>query len=234
MHMIRSILYTDNRHRKLACLVAGFAGKIRHFNKAIHDLQVAGYDVVAFEYDNDILDKGESQPLHDVVAYITKRLEKLAPDYNEVLCTGVSLGAYIAVNVQRNCKFVTRGVYGTAGVLVSHVVFHAPVFIKIERAFVAKGFTEASLREAWLPLESRAPLLDKNQKLFIVLGGRDRIVRHDVAVDVLDDWIRQGVHVRYFTKPTLGHSTTIRWYKNHLGDLLARSGMRIEPTKPRA
>lgn len=224
--MIRSVLYTsDASNRKLACLVAGFAGKIRHFTKAISDLQAAGYDVMAFEYDNALLDKGEPAYLHDAVAYITARLEKLAPDYDEVLCTGVSLGAYIAINVQRRCKRATWGVYGTAGVLVSQVVFNARVFYKIKKGFVAKGYDEASLCEAWQPLDSKEPGLHKDQKLLIVIGGSDKIVRHIEAVHVLEAWKEQGVNVAYFTKRSLGHSSTIRWYKNNMGEMLRRAGL---------
>lgn len=208
--------------KRLACLVAGFAGKVKHFNRAIAELNERGYDVIAFEYDNHILDTGEPQNLIDVVAEVERQVRELASPYDDILCTGPSLGAYIAINVQRRFDRLTHGVYATAGVKVSGVVFHTRVFSKIKRAFAARGYTEASLLEAWRELEDQEPRLAKTQSLVVVLAGADRIVRHADAVRLLEDWKSKGITLTYFTKRGIGHSMAIRWYNRHLGELLDR------------
>jgi len=215
-----------NDGKRLACLVVGFTGRINQYKKATDTLLTAGYDVVAFEYDNDVLDKGNPELLTTLVGDVADSLKAYLPSYKKVICTGVSLGAYVAINVQRRLPDVVYGIYGTAGVPVSHVVFTAPVFRKIKKAFVANGFTEKSLLAAWQRTdETKVVGVRTDQSMLVVLGKRDRILPYKIAVEVLDGWGRQGPRVDHFGLMGRGHGLTIRWYKNNLGRLLERAGL---------
>jgi len=208
----------------LACLVTGFAGKISQYKKAINALLAQGYDVIAFEYDNAVLDAGDARLLPELIHDITDTLGPLSSKYDKIICTGVSLGAQIAINVQRRLQNVSLGVYGTAGAPVSLVIFRARVFYKIKKAFTANGFTEASLRKVWQQIDEDGHSgLGLGQSVLVVLGKQDRILPYKIAVKVLEGWKKQGTRVDYFPLRTLGHSMTIRWYKNHLDQLLARA-----------
>jgi hypothetical protein len=209
--------------QKIACLVCGLSGKINQYRKAVKALNQAGYSVVVYEYDLDIFAAGDPSLLPALIQQITDDFAKHSASHKEVLATGVSLGAYIAFNVQRRNAKIKRGLYGTAGISVAHAIFTARVFRSFRRKFEAHGYTERSLRTAWQDIEILEDLeFEPEKSIVIVMGGLDRIVRYKTASRMMDAWRRRGIQAEYFPKKGLGHGTTIWWYKNHLGDLLRK------------
>lgn len=207
----------------LACLVAGYTGKFKDYAKAVKSLQNAGYDVILFEYDNEVLDGGNPELLPNLISGITEVVTKESETYESVLCAGVSLGAFIAFNVQRNIRKAKVGVYGTAGMSVAHAVFTARFFRKMKDLYIANGFSEQDLKNRWADIEILDDAkLDKSQSMLIVMGKQDRLVRFEKASNTMDKWKTKGSRVDYFGKHGLGHTTTIMWYKNNLDKLLSR------------
>lgn len=214
---------SEGKTRNLACLVAGYTGVFKDYRKAVKSLQDSGYDVLLFEYDNEVLDGGKPALLPGLIQDITSVVAKKAENYESVLCAGVSLGAFIAFNVQRNIRKVKVGVYGTAGMSVAHAIFTAKFFRRIKARYVANGFSEQDLKNLWADIEILDDAkLDKSQSMLIVMGKQDRLVRFGKASKAMDKWKANGSRVYYFGKRGLGHTTTILWYKNNLGKLLSR------------
>lgn len=221
MEFVRSKAYGSGEKAKIACFVVGYKGQIRYYQKAIHELLKAGYDVVAYEYTRDVFEAGEPQVLIDIITFICDDFIKRAKKYDEAACAGVSLGAFIAFNVQRKLKKAKLGLYGTAGIPVSHALFTAKPFRPIRKAFEANGQTEKSLKKAWKHLEILDdPGLAKDQALVIVMGKQDRVVHYKKSVAVMETWKQNGTRVHYFAKRGRGHLTTILWYKKHMGTMI--------------
>ena len=215
--------YFKNASSRVACLVCGFSGHINQYEKAITSLIDDGYDVIAYEYDDAVFAAGDADILPQLIKGIAEDFEQRAKPYKERLATGVSLGAYIAFNVQRLLPGLDRGIYGTAGISVSHVIFSARVFRGYRRKFEAAGYDEASLEKRWHDFEILDDLeLEANKSIFLVLGGLDRIVNFKKASHMMTTWKKRGIKVSFFRIRGLGHTTTIWWYKNNLGKLLAK------------
>ncbi|MCA9347110.1 alpha/beta hydrolase [Candidatus Saccharibacteria bacterium] len=211
----------DSKTDTLACLVAGFGGRLKSYQKAIQALLNAGYDVIAFEYDRNVLDSGNPDDLLNLVESITKEVEGRASSYERVVCCGVSLGAYISFNVQRRIDNAKTGIYGTAGISVSHAIYTAKIFRKVRSKFVGNGYDEASLRKKWESIEILDDAgIDSTKSLKIVMGKMDKIVRYRSASRVMDGWKDNGTKVSYFGLNGRGHTLTISWYKNNLSKLL--------------
>lgn len=209
---------------KIACLVCGFGGRIRTYSNAINALMSAGYTVVAYEYEEDVFSKGNPLLLPELINEITADFKKQSANYSSILTTGVSLGAYIAFNVQRRIPAAKHGIYGTAGISVAHAIFTAKVFRKFRTTFEKNGFTERLLEDTWKDIEILSDLeLDDSKSLVIIMGGLDRIVRYKTASQMMEAWKNRGIKVEYYSKRGLGHATTIHWYKRHLRKLLENS-----------
>lgn len=206
---------------KIACLVCGLGGKITTYLKAVDALNKAGYSVVIYEYDESVVALGDPELLPKLISEIADDFNEQSEPYADAMATGVSMGAYIAFNVQRRNPKVKHGVYGTAGISVAHAIFTAKVFRKYRTQFERKGYTEQSLEHTWKDIEILSDLeLDDNKSLLVVMGSIDRIVRYKTASRMMDDWKKRGIKAEYFSKKGLGHALTIRWYKNNLGSLL--------------
>lgn len=208
---------------KLALLVVGFGGTIAGYREPIASLRATGYDVVAFEYDTTVLSNGDPKALLSLIDTITTAINSLAKGYDELLCTGASLGAYIAFNVQRRLDKAKIGIYATAGISVSHVIFTTRVFRAVKKAFLANGYAEGMLLRAWKGIEILEDAgMDNSKSLLIVMGKRDRIVRYKTASAAMERWRHNGTRVCYFGIPGIGHALTIRWYRHHLDKLLQK------------
>lgn len=207
----------------LACLVAGYTGVFKDYTKAVKSLRDSGYDVILFEFDNEVLDGGNPALLPNLIRDITEVVTEEAQNYESVLCAGVSLGAFIAFNVQRNIPKAKVGVYGTAGMSVAHAILTARFFRSIKKRYLANGFNEQDLKDQWADIEILDDAkLDESQSMLIVMGKQDRLVRFNKASKAMDKWKANGSRVDYFGKLGLGHATTIYWYKNNLDKLLSR------------
>jgi esterase/lipase len=226
MSSFRSKSYGSGEKNKIVCLVTGYKGKISGHQRAAHALLMAGYDVVVYEYDRDVFDAGDAKILLTIVEEINADFKVKAKKYKEAACAGVSLGALIAFNVQRHMPKAKLGLYGTAGIPVSHAIFTSKPFRGLKKAFVANGYTEKSLRKAWTELEILDdPGVKKDQAFVIVMGKMDRIVPYKKSSKIMDTWKANGTNVHYFAKRGKGHIATIAWYKKNLGTMLEHAKM---------
>jgi len=218
---------------KLACLVAGYGGKIKSYHKAVEALRSAGYDVIAFEFSRSVLENGNPDDLLGLITKISKEAEDIGSRYQEILCCGVSLGAYIAFNIQRRIRKAKSGMYGTAGISVSHAIFTARIFSRVRKEFISSGYDEIALRNKWESIEILEDAgIDRSKSLVIVMGRLDRIVKYRTASKIMECWVSQGTRVRYFGLKNRVHAQTISWYKNNLSKLLLFSSSKSFNAQP--
>ena len=218
------------KQKELVCYVVGFTGKVSQFKYSIGKLNRRGYDVLAFDYSNNILLKGNPQLIRDVIDHITGLTEERAEQYDGVICMGVSLGAFISFNVQRRLPMASIGAYATAGIAVSDGIFWMKVFEPVRDAFLKNGFTKEKLAKEWEDIEiaGEDPLL-KDKSLVIVNGRLDRVVDHRKATVQLGRWRRDGVPVQLYKKNLMGHTMTIMWYIFNTNKILNRA-LKNHPT----
>lgn len=223
---VRSYFFEAKTHKKreLVCYVVGFTAHVNQFKYSIGRLQKQGYDVLAFEYDVSVLTLGDPMRLLDVLAYITEETDHRAKEYERVICMGVSLGAFIAFNVQRRLPDASVGIYATAGVVVSEAIFTMKAFEQVKDAFISNGWNAQKLGKIWKNIEIKEnDELLKDKSLVIVNGKIDRIVNHRAATKQVLRWRQEGTRVRLYKKNLLGHTGTILWYIFNTDKMLKRA-----------
>jgi hypothetical protein len=193
----------NSKQRKLAALICGYGGKIEQFKPAIVALNVAGYDVEAYEYDTAVLSRGRPEDYIELVGIITKDV------------------AVKAHNVQRRLPQVKFGLYTSAGVPLSQCVFHALPFRLVRRQFKKNGYDEEQLAAVWQEIDvlrNKPPVTDT--PFVVVVGRRDKIVCYTIATNTLRHWQAEGVTLHILTKRFLGHRGTIAWFKHNIPEML--------------
>ncbi len=212
------------RNNQLVCYVVGFTAKVNQFKYSIKKLQKRGYDVMAFDYDNAVLLDGDPQKILDLMDHITEHIEEKADKYDSIICMGVSLGAFIAFNVQRRIPKALVGAYATAGIAVSEGIFWMKTFEPVRDALIKNGYNKEKLAEVWKEIEIREGDRLLNDKSFVIVNGTiDRVVDYKAATKQMKSWHDEGVKVKLFRKRGLGHTATILWYIFNTDKMLNRA-----------
>ena len=124
----------------LVTIVAGYTGKIDHFTVAAHALQCQGYDVLMYEYGNDVFDSGELTALSTLIHDIGQDFMQQSKGYTHVRHTGSSLGGGIAWNLQKlDSDRLLPGVFVSAGTNAARLIFRNPLFRKSRATFIHNG-----------------------------------------------------------------------------------------------
>lgn len=208
---------------KCACVIAGYRGKIASYKKVIKILNNKGFSVIAYEHSPAVLSSGDPQTLLKLVEEIGNDFLHKSTNYKEVICVGASIGAGLCFAVQNKVPNVKYGVYAGAGVSPPENIFEAPLFYVVRKKFKKSGFTKPELKKAWQDIDVVPTKLIAQTPFVMALGKKDRIVKYDKALGTLKAWQHQGQHIKIITKPTLGHFGIIRWYKDHIAELLVEA-----------
>lgn len=215
--LIKGYTYDSKQPAKngLACYVVGYGGKIKSYSSAIKQLQVAGYDVRIYEYSKTVFTSGNPKVLLKIIDAITTEIDAMSEKYKEVVCMGISLGSFIAFNVQKRIKKAHVGVYADAGISVAHAIYTARVFRGVAKTFSDNGYTEHSLSREWhlvdiMPLDPYK--LSANKTLTIFNGTLDRVVKIKDARTNMEIWKSEGTNVELIVKPLHGHLTIGVWF----------------------
>lgn len=216
--------YGDGESQVMASVVAGFDGKIDQFEPAINALLASGHDVVAYEYDNDILTAGHAELLPNTIAAIGRDFAYRATDHQIHRHTGASMGGGLAWNLQKRSSEVLPGLYAAAGTDVAALVMRNLPFravvrychkVDVRREFLRHGMDEADLRSAWSEIH-RPP----TSPFAVVWGGRDYIVRSKEVDRVIKKWDAAGQSYTSRILPRLGHTGVIKWFTGNIPAML--------------
>ncbi len=199
----------------LVCYVVGYGGSKNSYTSAVNQLQSLGYDIRIYEYTKTVFTLGNPKILLDIIDTITNEIETLSNDYDEVVCMGVSLGSFIAFNVQKRISKAFYGVYADAGISVAHAIYSARVFRKVALSFSAKGYSEDTLSKEWdlIDIKPNDPYkLAADKSLTIFNGSSDRVVNAKVAKINMEVWKSEGTRVNFILKSGYAHFTTGVWF----------------------
>lgn len=207
-------------------LVTGFGGDIAEFEQAARDLEAAGSDVIAYQYDNDVLFAGDARLLPNLVDGLTTDFINRTHNYPARRYSGNCLGAGIAWNMQKRDPTALPGIYAAAGVDAARLVMRDPLYRMVVRAvhrvdprkeFERNGYTEQDLRQKWEQLQT-----PPDSGFAIALGGLDYAVRYWQAIRTIREY-KADNDIRIITKPDHGHNGIKKWFINHIPEMLAQA-----------
>lgn len=205
---------------KIACLTAGWRGKITRYQSVIQVLNKRGFTVIGYEHSPLVLVSGDARRGVTLLDEMCHDFAQKAAGYKKVICVGASAGAGLGLAMQRRIPAVQYGVYAGAGEPGKDVL-KRPLFYFLRKKFHRQGFSAAKVRSLWQELDISPDKPPKQPVPFvIVLGKRDRIVRYEKALAALQAWQKAGAPMKIITKPKLGHMGVIKWHKQHMNELL--------------
>jgi hypothetical protein len=200
--------------------VAGYTGKIDHFTTAAHALQSQGYDVLMYEYSNDVFDSGDSSALSTLIQDIGQDFMQQSKGYAHVRHTGPSLGGGIAWNLQKlDSDRLLPGVFVSAGTNAARLIFRNPLFRKSRAAFIRNGVNETALSEAY------AEVLEPPRSPFLLAFGTfDLIIPlREITTKITTFEQRTHTPVKVILRRGAGHTGMIKWYNQHIVELLEQA-----------
>jgi len=212
--------YGEGHNQIMASVVAGFDGKIEQFEPAIQALMDSGHDVVAYEYDNDLLTAGRAELLPDTIAAIGQDFARRAAEYKVHRHVGASLGAGLAWNLQKQSAEVMPGLYAAASISVATLVMRNAPFravvryfhkVDVRKEFLRHGTDEVDLRVAWSEIHQPPA-----SPFAVVWGGRDYIVRPKEVGNVVKRWDAAGQRYASRMLARKGHTGVIKWFTNNV------------------
>lgn len=221
--LFRSKLFPVEGSDKLACVIAGFLGKISRYKNVAQSLNKQGFTVIGYEHSPSVLTSGNPQGLINLVDEICKDFAEKAAGYKKIICIGASAGAGLCFHLQKRMSTIQYGVYAGAGEPGGDV-FERPLFYFARKKFNNNGFSTSKVKSLWHELDIAPDNPPKQNVAFVmVLGKRDKVIRYEKALAALQAWQKAGVPIKIITRPNSGHMGTVRWYKQHLDELLAEA-----------
>lgn len=218
--LFRSQLFSVKGSGKLACVITGYGGKIKGYQNVIETLNKRGFTVVAYEHSSSVLTSGNPHDLLRLVDGTYKDFAKRAAGYKKIICVGASAGAVLCFALQRRMSAIQYGIYAVAGMPGKDAIA-SPLFYFVRRRFSKQGFNVNMLNSLWHEIDVSPDSPPQQDVAFVVvLGRRDRLVSYEKALATLQAWQKAGVPIKIITKSSLGHLGTIRWYKQHIDELL--------------
>lgn len=224
-----AIEYGGGDGSEIVALVAGFGSKPGELDNAGRSLARSGRDAVVYTYHPRILLAGEANLLPEFIDDVNDDFSERAKDYDRRRFCGASLGGAIAANMQKRYYHPERGLYGATGGCAAEIVMHNRWFgaiclavhgTNVSQAFRKNGYTTRDLQEIWQDTQELPP-----GELTLALGRLDLIMNHhDITSRMakLDGPRRSQIEV--VTRPLSGHTGTIKWFDQHIVDMIETKG----------
>lgn len=205
---------------KIACVITGYGGKIARYQNVIQTLNGRGFTVIAYEHNLSVITSGNPYDLVDLVDGTCNDFANKMVGYNKIICLGASAGSGLCFAMQRRMPSIQYGIYAVAGMPGIEALM-SPLFYFVRRRFSKRGFSISKLNSLWQGIDISPDDPPRRDLSFImVLGKRDRVINYEKALATLQAWQKAGVPIKIITKPSLGHFGVIRWYKQHIDELL--------------
>jgi hypothetical protein len=205
---------------KLACVITGYGGKIKNYKSVVQTLNNQGFAVIAYEHSLSVLSSGNPNDLLELVDGTCNDFASRIASYKKIICVGASAGAGLCFAMQRRIAAIQYGVYAVAGIPGKDAL-KLPLFYFVRRRFHKHGFDAAKLNSLWRDIDiSPDDPPEQNISFVMVLGKRDRVVNYEKALATLQAWQSASIPIKIITQPKLGHFGTIKWYKEHIEELL--------------
>ena len=217
--------YGDSQSDKAALLIAGYGNTVpQQLEADAATLTKAGYNVYGYDFSTSVLEAGDPNLLPIVVKGITSDFLSRTTGYASILPCGVSMGAGIAWGVQKEADRKSRpGIYAATGANSADGLFGMnPIMTPLRKAFTNKGFTKSDLQEKWDYIHT-----PPDAGFTVALGGLDLIVQHHSMMKSIRAWRQAGIPIETVHVPLRGHTRTISWYNQNIGQLLLRENQEV-------
>lgn len=221
--LFRAELFPVEGSEKLACVIAGLGGKIKSYHGVVQTLNEQGFSVVAYEHSPSVATSGNPYDLLHLVDGIYNNFAQRTAGYKKIICIGASAGSGLCFALQRRMPEIQYGIYAVAGT-PGREALKSPLFYFVRKRFMRRGFSADRLNQLWQDIDISPDNPPRRDLSFImVLGKRDLLVDYKKALATLQAWQDAGVPIKIITRPNLGHLGTIKWHKQHIGELLTEA-----------
>ena len=217
--------YGDSQSDKAALLIAGYGNTVpQQLEPVAVTLAEAGYNIYGYDFSTSVLEAGDPDLLPLVVNGITSDFRSRTGKYTSILPCGVSMGAVIAWEVQKQEHRKSQpGIYAATGTNSADGLFGInPIMTPLRKAFTNKGFTKSDLQEKWDHIHT-----PPDAGFTVALGGLDIIVQHHSMMKNIRAWRQAGIPIETVHVPFRGHTRTISWYNQNIGQLLLRENQEV-------
>lgn len=196
--------------KKAVFFLCPYGTKIERLKWAIRSLQKAGYSVVAYEFDNHILDLGDPNQLITGIKQTQSSLQEkaaglTAQDYTNFGFVGSSIGAFIAYNCLLVLPELSWGIMNTGG-NVADAVWSDEI---IRKAYEANGYTKEKLQYIWHDIQYPALGDLKGTNLLLITSHADKVTGYEGAMKCFDYIKSAGPNVEVQVHKRLGHRKTV-------------------------
>jgi hypothetical protein len=223
--MFKAHEHGNGNNTTLTSLVIGFDGVKDEYQPAIDSLQASGSDVVLYEYPTDVLLSGDGHLLPTLAGSMSDDFQKRAAGFAQLRHSGVSVGAGIAIRMQRDTVDPLPGLYAATGSDGAELIMHGKRFrglvkwfhhINIREQFEANNWDEDRLRTEWADMHQ-----PPTSGAVIAVGGLlDYAVPPGQVRSNVKAWQKEGLPITLIERPHHGHSGIKRWFIGNILEMI--------------
>lgn len=196
--------------------------KLKSYKFSVKQLTKLGYDVVAYEFDPDVIHSGNPALLPNLVVKTREDIQKIiSSDYpraKDIGLFGSSLGSFISYNIL-DIPEVSWVVMNTGGNM-ARGVWALP---RSHKAFTRQGVTLDQLEKSWEAIQN--PVWNKPQgtRVLLLASTGDKLATVADARTAHEYMLAHGVNSKFVVMRQLSHKYTIvrnltrvNWLIRHL------------------
>lgn len=188
---------------------AGYGTPLWLVTPHIRVLRRMGFRVYAFSYKADILSAGEPQLLVEAIETIKKIVTKDMQTHKVAGVYGMSLGAFIGLNIQRLCG-IKKGLHNTGGVGIVSAIWDNRHLSKEKDRYTENGYSKQDLQKLWAPYEAHENTQVTGLEIVLLAAKRDAVLSYDEAKRNIGAW-KESADAKLVTTSSLGagHITVV-------------------------
>ncbi len=189
--------------------ILGFTGRLGQYQPHIKVLVRLGFRVVAFEYDDSVLNDGNPQIIIGAIQKISDVVRADQKTHKVAGVYGVSLGVFMGLNIldQNNIR---TGMFNSGAAPLRDTIWNNPLLAHQKAGFVKNGYSFNDLQKAWQAYEiSPDPTRFKDKRLLFMNSRADRTITFDRVYKNLSAWQKAGLDMKLIVFDRLGHAPAI-------------------------
>lgn len=210
---------TSKKRRGTIFFLCPFSTKLTSFTLSINQLRRKGYDVIAYDYSRDVLEKGDPNIVPEFVADIRKEIEKQIKNIGkdqEFGLFGSSMGAFISYCIL-DIPEIDWVIMNTGGNL-ARGAWALPL---TKAAFQAEGVTVEQLQDKWNSLQSPQWNNVQGKPVVLLASTGDAVATIQDAKTAHQYMLSHGVNCRLIVQRKLSHRYTLIYNLSRAGRLLS-------------
>lgn len=207
--LFKKKIYKNSTSQSVLIFACPFGTKIGVYTRLIKNLVKDGYNVVAYDFNNDVFLKGEPSYLVKLVNSATSDMAAVVNNLssqgaNNFGFFGTSLGAFVLYYASSKIPKLKWGVFSAGGNIAEGVW----KLKSTKRAFIKKGYELDDLRKAWNNILYPEFLPREDNAHFLILGSSKDYVAPLYKLGEFAEYIKQksGANVEIIKLNAYGHN----------------------------